>query len=257
MGGRGRVKRQQVAADDGWTVITHGLSNLSVGSKAKGKGRKDNVHQAGSMPTDTVEGLTAERLLQDFSNRTERWKASACAQHLEGALEKREWNVAEAVKLFAQEPAFTPLDHAFLALLDISVCESDISTHIWPRTFVFSPFVDWYILLPLFLQDRNPNFYVGNEILDDYGAFAQSKDKKNKLEECNKLGKMFLETREMLKLKEFEGHAHALNGMAVYWVREAETEEAEDTEIEEVEDRIEKEDLETETNGASTEKRRD
>jgi hypothetical protein len=49
------------------------------------------------MPTDTVEGLTAERLLQDFNNRTERWKASACAQQLEGALEKREWDVAEAV----------------------------------------------------------------------------------------------------------------------------------------------------------------
>ena len=92
------MKRQQVEADDGWTVITHGLSNLSVGGK-KGKGRnqKHNAAQAGSMPTTIVSDLTAEKLLQDFNNRTERWKDTACLHHLDSVLAKREWNVNEAV----------------------------------------------------------------------------------------------------------------------------------------------------------------
>jgi len=97
MGGRGRVKRQQVDTDDGWTVITHGLSNLSVGNgKRKGKGGRSNA-QAGLMPTDLVQGLTAEKLLQDFNNRTEKWKTTSCAQHLESVLAKREYNVEHAV----------------------------------------------------------------------------------------------------------------------------------------------------------------
>lgn len=97
MGGRGRVKRQQVDTDDGWTVITHGLSNLSVGSgKKKGKAGRSNV-QAGSMPTDLVHGLTAEKLLLDFQNRTEKWKTTTCAQHLEDVLKRNESVVTEAV----------------------------------------------------------------------------------------------------------------------------------------------------------------
>jgi hypothetical protein len=66
-----------------------------------------------------------------------------------------------------------------------------------------------------------------------------------------------LENREMLKLKEFEGHAHALNGMVVYWVKEVEGEETEDGEVKEVEGRSKKEDSEKETNGAFTEKKQD
>jgi hypothetical protein len=100
MGGRGRVKRQQVDTEDGWTVITHGLSKLSVGGghgKKKGNGKegRSNAH-AGSMP-ELVQGLTAEKLLQDFENRTEKWKTTACAQNLGGVLGKREWGVENAV----------------------------------------------------------------------------------------------------------------------------------------------------------------
>ena len=98
MGGRGRVKRQQVEADDGWTFITHGLSNLSVdGKKGKGRNQKHNASQMGSMPTTIVSGLTVEKLLQDFNSRTERWKDTACAYHLDDILAKGEWNVNEAV----------------------------------------------------------------------------------------------------------------------------------------------------------------
>lgn len=132
------------------------------------------------------------------------------------------------VKLYAQEPAFTSLDRDFLALLSIQVCTDDIPTHIAPRTFVFSPFVDWYLLLPLFLKGKNPVLYVGNEILNDYGAYAQSDDKKAKLEECNDLGGKWIEKRDVAKMGDFELHPHALNGMVVYWLTE--TEETEETE---------------------------
>ena len=97
MGGRGRVKRQQVETEDGWTVITHGLSNLSVDNgKKKGQGGRNNA-QAGSMPTDIVQGLTAEKLLQDFQNRTRKWETTACAKHLVDVLAKTEKNVTDAV----------------------------------------------------------------------------------------------------------------------------------------------------------------
>ena len=95
MGGHGRVKRQQVDTEDGWTVITYGLSNLSVGGHGNKKGKGKSGH-TGSMP-DLVQGLTAEKLLVDFENRTEKWKTTACAQHLGGVLGKREWGVESAV----------------------------------------------------------------------------------------------------------------------------------------------------------------
>ena len=126
------------------------------------------------------------------------------------------------VALYAQEPAFTSLDHEFLSLLSLNVCIDDIATHITPRSFVFSPFVDWYMLLPIFLKGKDPVLYVGNEILDDYGAFAQSDEKRAKLEGCNELGKRWLERRDMVKLAEFEMHPHALNGMVVYWIEQEE-----------------------------------
>lgn len=121
------------------------------------------------------------------------------------------------VHIYAQEPAFTSLDHEFLSLLSISVCTDDIATYITTDSFVFSPFVDWYILLPIFLKDKDPALYVGNEILSDYGPFAQSEEKKEKLEECNVLGRKWLAKRDMVKLGDFEMHPHALNGMVVYW----------------------------------------
>jgi hypothetical protein len=132
------------------------------------------------------------------------------------------------IELYAQEPAFTPLDHEFLSLLSIDVCTDDIATHITPRSLVFSPFVDWYILLPIFLKGKDPVLYVGNEILDDYGAFAQSEEKRVKLEECNESGRNWLGKRGTAKLREFEMHPHALNGMVVYWVERGEEDATED-----------------------------
>ncbi|KAF3053038.1 hypothetical protein E8E11_011438 [Didymella keratinophila] len=264
MGGRGRVKRQQVDTEDGWTVITHGLSNLFVSNgKKKGKSGRNNA-QAGSMPADIVQGLTAEKLFQDFQNRTEKWKTTACAKHLEDVLARAGKKLTEAVcigigsfsrdwehrhramwqlvlfmgvvsylrqsstevRLYAQEPAFTSLDHDFLSFLSVNVCADNIATHITPQSFVFSPFVDWYLLLPIFLKDKDPVLYVGNEILDDYGAYAQSEEKQEKLEECNSLGQLWLAKRDVVKLREFEMHPHALNGMVVYWINAEAVEDA-------------------------------
>ena len=122
------------------------------------------------------------------------------------------------MKLYAQEPAFTSLDHDFLSLLSVNVRANDIATRITPQSFVFSPFVDWYLLLPIFLKDRDPVLYVGNEILDDYGAYAQSEEKREKLDECNRLGQSWLLKRDVVKLREFEMHPHAIQGMVVYWI---------------------------------------
>lgn len=128
------------------------------------------------------------------------------------------------MKLYAQEPAFTPVDHHFLSLLFVNICTDDIATHITPRSFVFSPFVDWYLLLPVFLKDKDPLLYVGNEVLEDYGAYAQSEEKREKLEDCNRVGQRWLRRREMVQLQEFQMHPHALNGMVVYWIKTEEVE---------------------------------
>lgn len=124
------------------------------------------------------------------------------------------------MKVYAQEPAFTPLDHEFLNQLDIKIYEAGIETHITPTSFVFSPFIDWYILLPLFLKDKDPVLYVGNEVLDDYGAFAQNEEKRAKLVECDELGRRWLEKRSAVKMMEFELHPHALNGMMIYCMQD-------------------------------------
>jgi hypothetical protein len=129
------------------------------------------------------------------------------------------------ISSFAQDPAFTALDEAFLRALDIDVLEEGLQGRIGKQTFVFSPFVDWFLLLPRFLKGREPVLYVGNEILDDYTPYAQTKEKIEALEECNAIGKKWVEGREVVKLGEFEKHGNALNGLVVYWRKEVDEEE--------------------------------
>ena len=254
--GRARVKRQQVESEDGWTVITHGLSKVSLDPKNK-------KEVAGALPSTTVKGLTPDKLMSEFEKLQERWKDTAVATQIADLLGEKKWDVSEAVcigigsfsrdwehrwrsmwqlvlfmdvmqrlgrkmQMYAQDPAFTSIDIDFLRLLSITVVEFGIESHISPRSFVFSPFVDWYILLPTFLKDKGPVLYVGNEILDDYSVYAQGKDKREKLGMCNELGKRFLEGRESVKVREFEGHAHALNGMRVYWKTNTSAQETEE-----------------------------
>jgi hypothetical protein len=254
----GRVKRQQVESEDGWTVITHGMSRLNVDSKQKisGSGKekeKSDLKVAGQIPSSTVQDLTAEKLLAEFKALQERWRDTPVAVQIQDLLSKRSGLVTEAVcigigsfsrdwahryrslwqlvlfidvvarlsakekmEMYAQDPAFTPLDISFLALIDVTTTKTGIEKNITSSSFVFSPFVDWYILLPVFLKGKDPEVYVGNEILADYGAYAQSEEKKGRLLESNGIGKEFLIGREEMRLREFEGHAHALNGMVVY-----------------------------------------
>jgi hypothetical protein len=143
--------------------------------------------------------------------------------------------------MYAQDPALTQLDTDFLSILGVATT-STIETHISRTAFVFSPFVDWFLLLPTFLAGADPALYVGNEILDDYSVYAHGKEKKEKLEECNVLGKAFLGVREGTKLASLETHAHALEGMIVYWrkgeeievegVKEGQNEAQQETKIE-------------------------
>ena len=290
--GRGRVKRKEVQSDDGWTVITHGLASISL----DGNGKKETV--AGSLPTRIVEGLTAEKLLDDFRLLQERWEDTLLSKQVKEIVEKRsadgKWGVEEAVcigigsfsrdwahrwrslwqlvlfvdvvgqrmssslsvactrtdykivndenkdtkiQCFAQDPAFTPLDIEFLSHLSITVLDSNLQAHITSRSFVYSPFVDWFLLLPNFLKSKDPVLYVGNEILDDYSVYAQTKEKKERLEECNEVGKRWIKGREKVALREFEKHGNALNGMVVYLRKcDEDAEEEEDTEAKSRED---------------------
>jgi hypothetical protein len=247
--GRGRVKRQEVESEDGWRVITHGLAKMNVDDKdnKKNKKKKPAREISGQLPSSIVKDLTAEKLVTEFERLQERWKEAGIARQID-ALEpgevkeavcigigsfSRDWehrwrslwqlvlfvhgaSKSSSVRMYAQDPAFTTLDIAFLGALNIEVVDTGIETHISRETFVFSPFVDWFILLPLFMNGRDPVLYIGNEVLDDYIAYANSDEKKGKVGECNELGKKFLRGREMVKLKEFEHHAHAFNGMVVY-----------------------------------------
>ena len=124
--------------------------------------------------------------------------------------------------LYAQEPAFTPLDTSFLAHLGITAIATSIESHIIPNSFVFAPFVDWYILLPLFLKEKDPELYIGNEILASYEAFANTVAKKEVLEDCNQVGNRFSEKRERRRVPEFEEHGNALEGLMMYWKEEEE-----------------------------------
>jgi hypothetical protein len=230
------------------------MSKLNVDAKKKSNG-KSALKVAGQLPSAIVKDLTAEKLLSEFKSLQERWKDTAVAKQIRELSGKRSWAVKEAVcigigsfsrdwahryrslwqlvlfvdvvkylgteeemKMYAQDPAFTPLDIDFLALLNITTTKTGIEEHITIESFVFSPFVDWFILLPMFLKGKDPAFYVGNEILDDYATYAQSDEKKGNLEESNAIGKSFLEKRDKIKLSEFEEHAHALNGMVIYTI---------------------------------------
>jgi hypothetical protein len=243
--GRGRVKRQEVQSEDGWTVITHGLANVHLDNKNQKK-KSTGKKVSGQVPTQTVVGLTAQKLLSEFENLQERWKDTRVAKQIDAL--KTKWEVKQAVCIgigsfsrdwehrhrsmwqlvlffsiasssipkFAQDPAFTAIDTEFLSLLNITTNETGIENHITPDSFVYSPFVDWFVLLPVFLKGREPTVYVGNEVLGEYDAYATDGEKAGKLGECNALGKSFLASRECVKLKDFEQHAHALNGMVVY-----------------------------------------
>lgn len=128
------------------------------------------------------------------------------------------------LKLYAQEPAFTPLDTAFLKSLDVGVVADGVQAYIDARSFVYAPFVDWFVLLPGFLRGRDPEVYVGNEVLGDYAVVANSEEKRGVLATCDEVGRNFLAGREKRVVPGFEGHGSAMEGLVLYWKEEGEEE---------------------------------
>jgi len=59
-------------------------------------------------------------------------------------------------------------------------------------------------------------------------VYAQTKEKKERLEECNEVGKKWIKGREKVALREFEKHGNALNGMVVYMRKRDEDAEGEE-----------------------------
>lgn len=113
--GRDRVKRQQVAAEDGWTVITHGMGNVSLNDKEKGGNmgnkskNKSSIDAISTMP-GIVSGLTPEKVLSEFKMLQERWEDTLLARQIDGIFSKTSdgnadgdagakggWDVTEAV----------------------------------------------------------------------------------------------------------------------------------------------------------------
>ncbi|KAF2714479.1 hypothetical protein K504DRAFT_366688 [Pleomassaria siparia CBS 279.74] len=246
-----RVKRKKVQASDGWTIVTHAEQKGGAG----GKIQEDEGLLRDARVTRMVEGLTVVKMQEDFKKLQARWTETNCAKDFREMLGKKKWDVKEAVcigigsfsldwehrhrsmwqlvlfldvvnmaskdpaaiSLYAQEPIFTTLDESFLKTLHITVVSNSIETFITDSSFVFAPFVDWHLLLPMFLKNKDPKLYVGNTILDDYSSYASTEEKQKAYEECNGLGKSFLQARDAAKIPEFELHAHALNGLMAYW----------------------------------------
>ncbi|KAF9736514.1 hypothetical protein PMIN04_006242 [Paraphaeosphaeria minitans] len=240
-----RERRKQVQSDDGWTVVSGGRAN---------DGAQTSQLQS-ARPTRVANGLTEEKLLDELQAMQRKWEKTSCAKNLARMLGLRDWTVQGAVcigvgsfsldwdhryrslwqlvlfravvetvqqegaslALYAQEPAFTPLDISFLSRLGIKVMSSEIESHITSTSFVYAPFVDWYILLPMFLKGRDPELYIGNEILGGYGTYANTQEKKDVLKDCNELGKIFARGKERRKVPEFEEHGNALEGLMIYW----------------------------------------
>jgi hypothetical protein len=242
-----RAKRKQVQNEDGWTVVAGtGSRTESSHHEASAKKAKD------ARPTRIVPGLSVEKLVTEFKDMEKRWRQSSCARNLEKMIRLRDWRVDKAVcigigsfsldwehryrslwqvvlfmdvvkllqqdnpslTLHAQEPAFTSVDVEFLATSSINSVEANIETHITRTSFVFAPFVDWYILLPVFLKH--------NEVLSDYAVYANSEEKRKVLGESNGVGAAFAKGRERRRVPGFEEHAQALEGLMVYWKEEEE-----------------------------------
>ncbi|KAL7772704.1 hypothetical protein CFE70_002665 [Pyrenophora teres f. teres 0-1] len=244
---RNRIKRQQVATDDGWSVITHGLANVSLDSdksknkaaggggqgkaKAKGEGKDDGKKNSMFTLPDVVSDITPDKLLAEFKGLQRRWAEFGVARQIDGIFggnagggdveggeeddgkdsgEKEDWDIREAI------------------CIGIGSFSRDW-VHRWRSLWQLVLFVhvvgkDWFLLLPTFLKGKDPAVYIGNEILSDYTLFAQTTEKRDMLETCNEVGRKWLERRRCVKLKEGVGvgaSASALGGLVVY-LREGE-----------------------------------
>ncbi|OCK85258.1 hypothetical protein K432DRAFT_421950 [Lepidopterella palustris CBS 459.81] len=286
------VKRVQMPQEDGWTMVTHTSGRRSGLNQSKDFSHPqriadfaeevDQLRNRGLpraefdaehkrlrkewgyyVPTETKEGLTVTKLVEEYNQMKKRWDETHFAVELRlMILDKAPWNVGEAIAfgtgsfcidsenrfrslwqlvlfmhvikylsrdgstiaLYAQEPLFHELDEQFLRELNVSVLHGDAASYIKPTSFVYSPFMDWSILLPKILKDKDPMLYVGNRVYPDVKPFANAdvmkklnkKPPSTSIEDCNDIARKFRKHREGIKFPKFELHGTALEGIEMY-----------------------------------------
>ncbi|KAF2271521.1 uncharacterized protein EI97DRAFT_350161, partial [Westerdykella ornata] len=207
-------------------------------------------------PQRTLPGLTVQKLCADSSTMERQFRDTGYARRLYAILQRGTWDIDTAVcvgigsfsaewqnrwrsmwqlvlflgvvaqcgyndsaeiRLCAQEPCFSSLDEEFLQTLGISVVAEGTERHISPRTFLYAPFLEHAVLMSVFLRDKDPKLYIGNEIRSDHKTPA--------LVEYNGIGRKFARGRRYWVLSDFELHNDALNGMFVYFREEGDEDE--------------------------------
>ncbi|KAF2492928.1 hypothetical protein BU16DRAFT_466172 [Lophium mytilinum] len=204
-----------------------------------------------------IEDLTVEKLGAEFERLGRVWRSSACRAAVVGMLEAARgngWSITEAVafgtgsfsldwamrgralwqlvvfvdvvtsvkktvaiRMFAQDPLYTPLDSAFLASLGIAVETEAAKSHLTPSSFLYVPFVDWRILNLVILPGTDPALYIGNLIQGEMTALTHG-GPAPLLEEANEVASGWLRGREGRRVPEFEGEG--LEGLWCCWRRE-------------------------------------
>ncbi|OCK89497.1 uncharacterized protein K441DRAFT_278698 [Cenococcum geophilum 1.58] len=282
------VKRVTVPLEDGWSMVTHssprGRSNMLIshGALCGTTEQTDDLTRASITeeaskqakqeherlyPRCIVNGLTVEKLLEEYHQLKKRWDETLCAKQLEAMLGSRKWNVKEAfclatssfsfdwenrtralwqlvlfmdvvqkvsrdgetISLFAQEPIFNDLDKSFLHALKITVLQGetsrvvpgDVNTYITRRSFVYAPFLQWNVLLPYVLKDKDPALYIGNDISHTIHQLqrhlADTSLALSNIEEWLAIAEKFRLGRFTTAIPSFELLQHSLEGLMIYW----------------------------------------
>lgn len=87
-----RVKRKKVQVDDGWTVVTHSHQQRTSQKVIDEQLRDSRVSKV-------VDGLTVQKLLDDFKQLQARWKDTNCAKDVTGILKESMWKIENGVCL--------------------------------------------------------------------------------------------------------------------------------------------------------------
>ena len=121
------VKRVTIPLEDGWSMVTHssprGRSNMLIshGALCGTTEQTDDLTRANITeetskqakqeherlyPRYIVNGLTVEKLLEEYHKLKKGWDETLCAKQLEAVLGSRKWNVKEAFCLATSSFSF-------------------------------------------------------------------------------------------------------------------------------------------------------
>lgn len=122
--------------------------------------------------------------------------------------------------MYAQEPAFTPLDQEFLDSLGVKTLDvipgdkglGATSQHLGENTFVFEPFIDMNAGMLEDLLGEGVGLYIGSSIRGILERRGQS--------QVQTLAKEFHDGHQMLKFPAFEIDPNVMDGMGIYWKEE-------------------------------------